>query len=352
MKIALFDQVNETHVCHAFAQALEALGHEVLETGAVWRGHRLPSLAQDAAAIDAALETVLSAGCDALFNFRASALDPARVSRLRAAGVATAVWLPDDPVLYDVTYRHVVDAYDHVLHCGAESVLAFYASRGHRPGVNFPFWLDPARWPHAWDPDRVQRELVFLGNLHGPAKQGRYQRLAPARGRISLYGICPHDPLGLHAGELHGIDAMLAVLPLFRAGLNLPQRFAEYAGSGYDFPGLAALGTFDLPSRVVQYAALGLPVITLDERPPSDSFPCSLHAEDIEAALRLSDQLAADPDAARALSLRARVDVESNFSAISRARLLAALLSGELDPGAMLPEARATCYRNFPGNPP
>jgi hypothetical protein len=347
MKIALFDQVNETHVCDALAVALRALGHEILETGPVWQGHRFPVLAEDTAGIDEMVETVLSAGCEALFNFRASALSPDQLSRLRRAGVTTAIWLPDDPVLYGVTYRHVVDEYDHVLHCGSSEILEFYSGQGHKPGINFPFWLDPGIWSYVWEPECVQRALVFLGNLHGPAKRGRYERLAPGYRSISVYGICPTDPLGMHVGELHGIEALKAVLPLYRAGLNLPQRFAEYAGSAYDFAGLSALGGFELPSRVIQYAALGLPVISLGGLSPNEAFPHSLKATDVHAALRISDGLAHEADAAIALSRLARSDVERHFSGASRAMLLVALLSGAINPAAMSLHDRATCYRQF-----
>lgn len=352
VRIALFDQVNEVHVCDALAMALQSIGHEVHVTGAVWRGHRFATHAEDVARINRAVDEVLAAGCGALLNFRASALDAAQVARLRRAGVATAVWLPDDPVLYGVTYRHVVDAYDHVLHCGGLPILEFYARQGHQMGVNFPFWVDPARWAHAWCPQNTRGDLVFIGNLHGPAKRGRYERLARAHARLSIYGICPDDPLAMHRGELHGIDALCAVLPLFRAGLNLPQRFAEYAGSAYDFVGLAELGGFELPSRVVQYAALGLPIITLDKLPSIGAFPHSLQAPDMSAALQLADALAADPDAALDLSRRARAEVESHFSAASRARFLTALLSGGVAVSAMPADARATYYRQYPGNHP
>lgn len=347
MKVALFDQINEVHVCEALADALGVLGHEVFTTGAVWRGHRQAEQASDVARIDAAVDSVLESGCEALFNFRASALGVAQLSRLRNAGIKTAVWLPDDPVLYGVTYRHVVDDYDHVLHCGSGAILEFYARRGHRAGINFPFWVDPARWPCAWDPLRASRDLVFLGNLHGPAKRSRYERLAAGAARMTIYGICPVDPLGMHRGELHGIKAMQAVLPLFRAGLNIPQRFAEYEGSAYDFAGLAELGSFDLPSRVIQYAALGLPVVSLSTAEPGDSFPHAIQALDVRCALDLVDEMRADPAMAAKLSRSARQDVESCFSASSRARYLVALLSGELDPEVMSMRQREAGYRQF-----
>lgn len=347
MKIALFDRILETHVVDALADALAALGHGVLATGAVAGGHHPPATPAEVDAVDAAVAAVRAAGCDALLNFRASALLPRHLRELREAGIATAVWLPDDPVLYGVAYRAVVDGYDHVLHCGPGAILRFYDARGHRPGITFPFWLDPARWTADWDAGRAGPGLLFLGNLHGPAKRDRYARLAPAAGRLVVYGKCGDDPAGIHRGELHGVDAIRSVLPLFAAGLNIPQRFRDYAGTAYDFPGLAELGTFDLPSRVLQYAAAGLPVVTLGEAAASPHFPETLAAADIGAAVRAVDALRAEPGLAAALSARARADVVRHFSARARAGCLAALFGGDLDPAGMDATAREHAYREF-----
>jgi hypothetical protein len=350
MKIALFDRINETHVCTALEDALRALGHDVVATGPVWHGHRFAREGNDIAGIDAALDVVLAEGCDALFNFRASALSPRQLQRLRAAGVATVVWLPDDPVLYGVTYRAVVDAYDHVLHCGPASVLRFYDQRGHATGVNFPFWVDPERWLAEWTLEDARGDLVFLGNLHGPAKKGRYDLLAAAAGRIAIYGKCGADPLDIHRGELHGVDAMRAVLPRHAAGLNIRQRFADYAGTEYDFDGLASLGGFDLPSRVIQYAAIGLPVISLGPDAASSHFPHALQADDIDGALSLVDCLRGSPAMAADVSARARADVVDHFSARARARFLVALLHGNVRPRELGLHGREFAYRSFIGD--
>lgn len=345
MRIALFDRIHEGHVVDSLASALRALGHEVLSTGPVAHGHRPPATPDDIGLVDAAVARVCEARCDALLNFRASALLPSHLETLRAAGVVTAVWLPDDPVLYGVAYRGVVDGYAHVLHCGPRGILAFYDARGHRPGISFPFWLDPGRWLAEWTPEGAGPDLVFLGNLHGPAKRGRYAQLAPAAGRLAVYGKCGEDPARVHRGELHGVDAIRSVLPLFAAGLNIAQRFRDYAGTPYDFPGLAALDGFDLPSRVLQYAATGLPVVTLG--PPSRHFPAMLAAPDAAAAVRLVDGLRADPARGRELSAQARSDVERHFSAAARARCLAALFAGDLVPARLGIDAREHAFREF-----
>src|SRR5690606_24370057 len=220
-------------------------------SGRVWRSHRRATVATDMARIDSAGDSGLAEGCEALLNFRAGALSPRQLDRLRRAGVRPAVWRPDVPVLYATTYGPVVDAYDHVLHCGPASVLRFYDTKGHAPGVSFPFWLGTREWPWQWRHETATQGLVFLGNLHGPAKRGRYGVLALAAGRITVYGNCPEDPHGIHRGELHGADALRAVLPGFAAGINLPQRFADYLGTPYDFDGLAGLGSFRSEERRV-----------------------------------------------------------------------------------------------------
>ncbi len=350
MKIVLFDTINETHVCDAFAFALRSLGHEVTETGPVWRGHRFPKSADDMAAIDAAVEGCIGAGFDVFFNFRASALRASQVERLREAGMATFVWLPDDPVLYGVTYRAIAGAYDRVLHCGTSDVLAFYDSRGHAPGVNFPFWLDPQRWAADRSPETASRELVFLGNLHGPAKKGRYEMLASAAGRLDIYGICREDPRRMHRGELYGVDAIRAILPAYIAGISIRQRFSDYAGAEYDFDGLAALGEFDLPSRVLQYAALSLPVISLGASTPSAHFRPALQADGIAEALSLCDRLSASGDFASRVSSECRREVVEYFSAVSRARYLEALVSGQAEPRRMSLVEREHAYRSFKGS--
>lgn len=350
MRIALFDVINETHVCASLAEALWTQGHHVYGTGRVWRGHRPATAAADVARIDTAIDAVLAQGCEALLNFRAGALSLRQLGRLRSAGVRTAVWLPDDPVLYATTYGGAVDAYDHVLHCGPASVLRFYDSKGHAPGVTFPFWLGVRDWSWQWRHERATQGLVFLGNLHGPAKRGRYELLAHAAGRITVYGNCPEDPRGIHRGELHGPDALRAVLPRFAAGINLPQRFADYAGTSYDFDGLADLGSFDLPSRVLQYAAIGLPVITVASSAPSAHFAPVLHATDMDTALEMLDRLQQDPDASRELSIRARSEVEANFSAEARARFLVELFRDALRPRNLDLAQREFAYKAYQGH--
>ncbi len=345
MRIALFDAINEAHVCTSLADALVQRGHDVISTGRLTHGFAPVSDPAAKARVARALDRVVAAGSEVLFNFRAGALDLVQLERLRTAGVRTVVWLPDDPVLYGTTYAPVVDAYDLVLHCGGARVLRFYDACGHRPGVNFPFWLDPARWPHAWRVESARFPLVFMGNLHGSAKETRYRKLSTAPGAVRVYGRCRADPDDIHAGELYGIDAMRAVMVNFVAGLNIAQQFSDYAGTPYDFPELGELGSFDLPSRVLQYAAVGLPVISLGNC-HSTHFAPGLVAPDVSAAVGIAEGLRARPRETFELSERGRADVVANFSGESRARYLEALLVGRVDPGSLDVAAREFGYQS------
>ena len=113
---------------------------------------------------------------------RAFALRPRLVERIRAAGVTTLVWFADDPVLYKVGYRHVVESYDVVLHCGPAAVLDFYERRHGATGVNFPFWTDTTAFPYAHEPAAADVDAIFLGSTVGQVRARRYGLLAePAR---------------------------------------------------------------------------------------------------------------------------------------------------------------------------
>ena len=349
MKIVLFDEINETHVCDALATGLDDLGHAVFRTGPVWKGHAFATSPEAIASIDARIDEALAAGPDWWLNFRASSLTAGQVERIRRAGVRAAVWFPDDPVLYELCYSKIVDAYDLVLHCGGRQVLDFYRYRGHRIGINFPFWVDLRAWPLRYEPDACDRGPVFYGNMHGVAKRSRYEALCAVAPDVSLYGRLADDPLVRGRGVLNGPHEAAAALPRHRLGLNAPQRFADYAGSAYDFAGLALLGTFFLPSRVVQYAALGLPTLTLHAGAVVDAghYPPGLHARDVAQARAVVERISVQPDLLRGISLAARGDVERFHTGGSRARLLAALFDGTIEPERLTPHEQEFGYRFF-----
>lgn len=350
MKIVIFDEILEVHVCDALSRGLQSLGHEVVRTGKLWKGHLPPASPEDLAPIDALIREICLVGGDALFNFRACTLLPRHLAWLRAAGIRTAVWLPDDPVLYALSYRQIVDSYDLVLHCGGNDILRFYDCQGHKRGVNFPFWVDPALFsPRSAAPAIGAKRAVFLGNLVGPVRGNRYQRLAPLAGHLDLWGKSGPDPLGMHRGYLETMAAAATTLSAYQVGINIPQFFADYQQTPYDFPGLKELGHFFLPSRVVQYAAAGLPVITLGPEEGSAHFPLALAVQSGEEALLCLDGVLSSAAVREELGHSGRVMVAAHFSGLARALFLTALLEGELLPDQLGLHEREFAYRWWDG---
>jgi hypothetical protein len=346
MRIVLFDQINETHVTVSLARALERLGHEVISTGPVWKGHRFPESASDQSQIEIRLSEIISQRPDALFNFRASSLTQQHLHQLVAAGIRTMVWLPDDPVLYDVTYRHVVDKYDVTLNCGNQKILQFYSYQGHRGGVNFPFWLDTALYRPVYDPRKTDNKVVFFGNMHGPAKQGRYELLCGLHENLTIHGKVPYDPHAKCGGQLDSLEACVSTLSTYRIGLNVAQSFSDYYGSAYDYSGLAMLGHFFLPSRVIQYSAIGLPVLTIQEGElGSAHYPAGFHVRSAAEARQLIKRLMPQTELLTAVSQTARIEIEQRFAADKRAKLIEQLLSGSIDATKLTLHEREFIYQ-------
>ncbi len=353
MRIVLFDSILEDHTCRGLQRALEQLGHEVVWTGPVWKGHRFPKKPDDLAAIRARLRAVLSPRPDLLFNFRASTLPPQLLAELKPLVGTTAVWLPDDPMLYEICYRHVVDSYDLVLHTAYEAVLDFYRSRHGRCGVNFPFWTDSESLGFGYDPDRARYDAIFLGNCHGPVRHARYAQLAALPMRVRILGRVDEDPAGIRGEDLgdalYEPGTLRRELGQGRIGVTIPQFFRDYAGHAYDFPALAGLGYYDMPSRVVRYAAVGLPIVALGQERPPAGFPEVIAAGDTEALGRRVGPLLADREALLDLSRRTHARFDQSFSALSRAQFLVALAT---DPGRWDRQAvskKVVAFSEFPG---
>jgi hypothetical protein len=353
MRVVLFDSILEDHTCRGLARAFEALGHDVVWTGPVWKGHRFPTEPDDLAMIRARLREVLSPRPDLFFNFRASTLTPEILEEMRPAVGTTALWLPDDPILYDICYRHVVDAYDLVLHCGYEAVLQLYQARHGRCGVNFPFWTDSVSLPYGYDPDRADYDAIFLGHAHGKVRRARYAQLAALPMRTRILGRVDDDPAGIR-GEFLG-DALYepatlsAHLGRGRLGVTIPQYFRDYQNHAYDYPGFAELGYYDMPSRVIRYAAVGMPIAGLGTERAPLGFPEVITANSPEVLGRLLTALLADRDALLDHSRRTYARFLSSFSALSRARFLVALAS---DPGRwdrLSASEKAIAFTEFPG---
>ncbi|MFF7397939.1 hypothetical protein ACFZAI_15895 [Achromobacter sp. NPDC008082] len=263
MHIAIFDSLLEEHLARSLADALRGLGHKIIATGLLGRTVFPLQSWQSRVKIEREFEAIIAAKPDVLVNFRPGSLSPEMLVRLNQAGIRSVVWLADDPVLYKSLYQHVVDLYDVVLHAGGADVLAFYQKLGHKPGVNFPFWCEPSKGDDVYDVKRTSSEFVFLGNAIGPVKTRRNDILARFGTGISCYGKTDRPELGIFKSYLSDPQSITRALLSGRMAINIPQFFSDYVNSENYFPGIESFGSFYLPSRVVQYAALGLPYISI-----------------------------------------------------------------------------------------
>ena len=354
MRIALFDSIEELHVATSLRDALTRRGHEVRWTGLLWQGFDLPAAEEDVARLDRVVDEVLEWRPDVLLTFRAASLTPANLERLRSAGVRLVAWFNDDPVLFGVSTGPLAPLYDLTLHTGGTEVLDLYEDRVGVRGITFPFYADPEAFPlryRARSAGRGERAAaVFLGNTHTRQKQWRYWLLANSGADVVMYGKVRGNPeaFPLLEGHLASDAEVAAALPRFKLGVSIPQRFSDYHGTAYDFPGLAELGWYSLPSRVIQMAAVGLPVV--DYRPDGPG-PAGVPTVEVRTPEELRDTVAS---LARNRRRRARMSLSGygwflrSYTADSRAALLEAVA---LDPEAASREPRdrrALMYTEYP----
>ncbi len=203
MKICLFDDILERHVRKSLARALTCRGHEVFVTPPVWRGHSAPTKPADVTTVRSALEEVTAERPYVLFNFRASTLSPDMLRDLHCAGIVTIMWLPDDPVLYDISYKSIVDHYDLRLNCDSAAILQIYEKNRGIRGVNFPFWTDRQEVGGSSDAfTDAEFDLVFLSNVKGKVRTRRYDILACLSAPIRFFSRLEYDPADFGVGYL------------------------------------------------------------------------------------------------------------------------------------------------------
>lgn len=286
MRVVLFDAILESHVTESLARAFRAAGHEVLSTGRLHHGHRFRPDDALARTLEPHLAAVRDFRPDWVIVFRPATAPWPVLRLLRGTGAQLAVWLSDDPVLFEHSYGPVMDLYDLVMHCGDARVLRFHEERAGRPtGVNIPFWTDHTAFPRVHGALPAEADVLFLGNVTGPVRRRRYEQLAAMESRVRIHGAVGDDPAGLGGGYLDTDAEVAAAAARVRTALNIPQVFADHRGTDTWFPGLDRLGSFEVPSRVVQYAALGLPTVTVDPtRASCASLPEQQVVPDVAAA--------------------------------------------------------------------
>jgi hypothetical protein len=343
MRWLIYGDILSRHAVDSLIDALRAAGQEVAEVPAVSRSHKFGPDPEAEAESRRRIEAALPA--DALFNFRPEELTPRVLEGLRARGVVTAVWFADDPLLYRVCYRHVAEAYDITLHTGRGDVLAFYEKRLEVRGYSFPFWTDDAHYPYTYDPDAAQIEVGFLGNCSGPRRSERYDLLATLPFQVRFYGRLPedgHDHAGIHGGVLDR-EQIPEAIRRFRVAINMSQSFVGIKDR-YSFRALDRFGEFFFPSRLVLYAATGVPTVSLGMAGAGPPFPSVAMAASRSELIEHVRALLDDREGLLAASRQGRREFKACLSAETRVALLLALVGGSRDHGR---QERAELWRHF-----
>jgi len=352
MKWAIVDALLERHLTESLARALVAGGDRVLETGPIWSGWREPEAADDVARIAAEVSRVIAYGADAVFVARPAALRREDVLRLQASGAVVIAWFADDPVYFGVHSRQASAWYDITLHTATPRVLERYEKDAGVFGWGFQFWADPEEFPDVYRTEAAQHDLVFLGNAHTRVKRWRYDWIASLPLDVRMYGRVVHDPAGIHGGELGNNRDVSAAIVTGRLGLNIPQRLAGYRGSEFDRSGMELSDDFVLPSRMVQYAATGTPVVSFlsSDRARGDLEPFfapGLAVGSREELVRLSRSL--DDAELASLSSRTRSHFRMYYTAERRALFLRWLLAHAPVSRRLDSETRALAFMEWEG---
>lgn len=355
MRIVLFDGIQEFHLITSLDRALQFRGHTTLVTGQLTDGFKFIEDRKSLHHVSQAIERAISFAPDLVIVFRPSALPPELFEsfkqRIHSCGGRIAVWLSDDPVLLLATYRFAIDQYDIILHCASRRVLEFYEAEFSRPtGVNFPFWTDSVEFPLVYGTKAPESEAVFIGNVHDLIRRERYFTLSNLSPWIRIHGKTGADYFNLGAGFLHSNIEVANAGATSRLAVNIPQFFSDYKGTDLWFPELRSLGSFLIPSRLVQYAAMGVPTVSLEQN-PHERIPLNgiIEARTIESLRDVIEELVSDSDRLEDISSQLRRSFEKHYTASSRAQALEHLVNGNDDWLTWNLEKRANWYMNFDG---
>jgi len=350
MKFVLFDTILERHLCESLKRALENEGHEVIYTDLIVHGHSMISEKRDIEKVWAQIHHIASYSPDVLVSFRPMNLTPEMLEYLKSR-MLLCIWLSDDPVLYKLSYGQVVDYYDIILHCGSEKVLEFYEAKGHEPGFNFPFWTDNVAFPKVFDPINASTDVVFLGNMHGQVRHKRYLELGQLDCRKAVYGLVDADPLAQNGGFISdgyiNTTKVTEVLRTAKVGLSIPQFFKDYKGLENDFEGLAELGYFQFPSRVIQYIASGLPVLAVGDELMKEACPSLIVENSVVNLIPHLEKLLGDNDFIYEVAKNTYLDFQHYFSASVRAKMLIDLVENLGERKQLSCKRRALLFKEY-----
>ncbi|WP_416405334.1 hypothetical protein [Arthrobacter sp. LFS091] len=330
MKFAFFDGIVETHVASSLERALVAAGHKVYNTGKIGHGFKFATGSIAIGKLKRELDKVLEFEPDVIFVFRPASLPPELLRRAKSTGARLVVWLSDDPVLWDLTYGPVIEQYDIVLHCGTERVLQFYQDSFGRPtGVNFPFWTDSKAFPYVFGTEERETDAMFLGNVHDEVRRKRYFDLGGLNSSVRIHGAVGRDYFNVWGGFLDSDREVLQAGARAGVAINIPQYFRDHRGLETWFTGLDELGFFQYPSRVIQYAAMGLPIISVVPTPSDlSSFPEVMTVPSMEELDRTIHEIV-NSESLQQLSVETHLRFRKNYSAEARVLALESVLEDD-----------------------
>lgn len=351
MRVVLFDGIQEMHVINSLERAFVRRGHQVLSTGKLTSGYAYIESFTDRKIVEEAIGKTVAFKPDLIIVFRPSALPPQLLRRLRKIDSKIYVWLSDDPVLWNHTYKYSIPEYDMILHCGGEDILSFYEKKfGYSTGINFPFWTDNESFRFEYGASTPETDLVFLGNASDAIRRQRYYDLAKLEPSIRIHGKIEPDYFNLGGGYLDNDTEMNFVGASSRIAINIPQYFADHHGQTTWFDGLDKLGFFEIPSRIVQYAAMGLPVISIEPKHDSgSSFQSVIRVRDISECNVRAKELLNNGNLPE-ISQNTHNEFQRLFTATSRVMAIESLM--EQDNWKMLdPRERSVWFREFEAEP-
>lgn len=349
MRWLVYGDLAEEHVVDSFCDALIQRGVEVIRLAALTRSHQFITNIDAQQQIQRNLESVISEHkIDVMFNFRAAELNLRHLELLKSKGIFSLVWFPDDPLLYQICYRHIVDFYDIILHCGNTNVIQFYQERHEiQNGFCFPFWTSEKYFPYCYNKDIAEYDIGFLGNCHTVNRKGRYELIASLPFKKTFFGQPPQlgDYCGIWSGYIKNAHEIPRHLQKLKLGLSLPQFFSDAKDTIYSFPELDLFESFYFPSRIVQYASCGIPIIIKNSQYAQNIFSSILIYKSRAELIDVVQQLLAYPDQLAELSKAVNLDFQNYLSATSRVDMLLALIKNKT---LYSLEDRVNLWRNFP----
>lgn len=353
MKITFVDTILENHVPDSLIRGLRRLGHRVETTGKIWHGAEFPTAKADVKRLRSVVDGIIADRPDAVFVMRACALLPRELKRLRKSGIKTVVWFSDDPVFYETQGRSVAAQYDVSLNTATARILTKYQEELGVLGFGFQFWTSQEAFARQYDPATCTHDVVFIGNAHTKVRLWRYDWLAQLPLSRVMFGLTQGDPDNIVAGVLNDDADLAEACAVGRFGLSVGQRFEDYQGTPFDFPGLAELGEFPLPSRIVQFASVGAPVVHMvkygeAERDLSRLFPPVKIARSDEDLVRIVTEHRNSPEALARLSDDTFNWFRSHYSGDARASFVHDLLMYPDRFRGLSAEERAFEFLNHP----